>query len=114
MNFIDAPHEAKGEIDPGILLFYPNQCYYDWFYKRDDGLPEEKSLNASMELILDEIRRNGPYDGLLGFSQGGSMVTRILKYLDDTGNNIFRCAVLIGAVAPKEWFSSDGLILKQV
>jgi hypothetical protein len=104
-EFIDAPYPAAGPPDKGIAMFYPNHSYYEWFLRGEDG--SYVGLNDSVDRVLQHLAANGPYDGLLGFSQGASMVTRLvqLQRAGDprfTGNCLFRFVILIGAVPPVE------------
>jgi predicted esterase len=118
--FIDAPFPGKGEPDKGIALFYPDRPYYEWFYrnrliKEVENEPKSvttiyENLEESMKYLTDHLESNGPYDGLLGFSQGCSMVTRLAnlqqeslkKKKDKIGlKNIFKFVILIGGVPPQ-------------
>jgi hypothetical protein len=98
---LDAPWPAKGPPDEGISLFYPNEPYYEWY----DGLQEgfvvdtiivEKSL-MYLTLHLDKY---GPYDGILGFSQGGAVATMLARIQQRDNKNWFKFIILIGAVEP--------------
>lgn len=117
-TFIDAPFPGKGEPDKGIAFFYPDRPYYEWFYRnrRKEGIESKSStviyenLEESMKYLTDYLESNGPYDGLLGFSQGASMVTRLSKLQQETikkEKNVmnsrieFRFVILIGGVPPQ-------------
>ncbi len=61
-----------------------------------------------MEYILEILTNQGPFDGILGFSQGAGMVTRIVHALleeerkDPILKKKIQFALLIGGVPPKE------------
>jgi predicted esterase len=102
-HFLDAPYEAVGPPDKGIATYYPNNSYYEWFIRK----PEDKfsGLRESIALLLRYIQENGPFDGLLGFSQGASMVTRLASLQQSKadcpqGGTLCKFVILIGGVTP--------------
>ena len=76
-------------------------------YNRNEAT-ERVGLSDSIDLILHELMTNGPYDILLGFSQGGGMVTRIVAKLlqdlppDKRLSDVLKCVVLVGGTPPGE------------
>uniref|UniRef100_A0A7S2FGR5 Serine hydrolase domain-containing protein n=1 Tax=Haptolina brevifila TaxID=156173 RepID=A0A7S2FGR5_9EUKA len=48
--------------------------YYEWWNSRTDtdGAVYYDHLDASLELVCQHVAAHGPFDGILGFSQGGS------------------------------------------
>jgi predicted esterase len=121
--FIDAPFPGRGDPDQGIALFYPDRPYYEWFYrvKKIDANESSASnlkasdiyenLEESIKFLKNHIESNGPYDGLLGFSQGASMVTRLVRIQEDAMKSeldssvslkhLFKFVILIGGVPPQ-------------
>ena len=62
--FIEAPYKAS-DVDPtksGLAFWHPS-----------GDLMED--IRGSVKYIHDYIRENGPFDGVLGFSQGSSVIT---------------------------------------
>lgn len=129
--FIDAPFPGRGEPDKGIAFFYPDRQYYEWFYRTkvdksavpDMSIPSGKSgpfagydnLDESMEYLSRHIDITGPYDGLLGFSQGASMVTRLVQLQKEEMKNNplkkknFNFVILVGGVPPQELVDKNPL-----
>jgi Serine hydrolase (FSH1) len=75
--FLTAPYPAEGPPDPGIAEFYESYDYFEWFYKRVDHSNEDTvkanillGLESSLCQIVEYINEYGPFDGILGFSQG--------------------------------------------
>jgi len=101
--FVTAPHSAVGEPDPGIAMFYPDRPYFEW-YLQENG----STIDESIDWLLSYINENGPFDGILGFSQGASMVTRLLRVTVET--RPFKFAILIGGVVSKMNDTSDDKI----
>jgi thioesterase domain-containing protein len=69
-------------------------------------LPSEREtagIDRSVQFVLDHLLHNGPYDGLLGFSQGAAMATRVAMLLEENGrknstSHSIRFLILIGGV----------------
>jgi Serine hydrolase (FSH1) len=62
--YINAPLPAKGEPDVGIAMFYPDQPYYEWFYRIDDSsqsddIKSPSSTDASSASAYSNIEING-------------------------------------------------------
>ena len=68
--------------------------YFEW-YLQENG----STIDESIDWLLSYINENGPFDGILGFSQGASMVTRLLRVTVET--RPFKFAILIGGVVSK-------------
>lgn len=122
-EFIDAPYKAEGQADAGIEAFYPDLPYYEWFLKRFDEANGKKKLRVGIEdsisFIIDYMNKHGPFDGILGFSQGAGMTTRIARLFmeskSSSGNNkLFihdiKCVILIGGVSLSEIGSDDSVV----
>ena len=104
-EFIDAPHSASGPPVEGISLYYPNQPYYEWHLRPNESEDISLAVNESMRLVISKMQKDGPYDGILGFSQGGGMVTRLCHLLQTLNSSYgeiphFKFAIIIGGVPP--------------
>lgn len=122
--FIDAPFPGRGDPDRGIALFYPDRPYYEWFYrskkvvtasedtetlnsKYPKASAKYENLDESIKFLINHLETHGPYDGILGFSQGASMVTRLAKIqeefsqLDLSAKRKFEFVILVGGVPPQ-------------
>ena len=63
--------EAK--MEPLVKQFFPGP-YYEWINASRVGDKMIYShVDETMKRLVDHVRSNGPYDGILGFSQGGSI-----------------------------------------
>ena len=80
----------------GVDTFFagPYYCFY-W-------LPSSKEVQAAYDLILDAIEEDGPFDGVIGFSQGAALAASYL--LQDARSaqpsNSFKCAIFFCASMP--------------
>ena len=71
---------------------------------------DDHSLSDAYEFLYDVIEEEGPFDAILGFSQGATLAYSFLaqhakKYPYEPPAAQFRCAVFIGALPP---FRMDG------
>ncbi|GME50736.1 hypothetical protein UA08_07742 [Neofusicoccum parvum] len=62
------PGEGVAGVFPG-----PYRCYYPM-------PPTQDSLRQAHELVLDAVDRDGPFDVVLGFSQGAALAASILLH----------------------------------
>ncbi|KAI3851156.1 hypothetical protein MKX03_021514 [Papaver bracteatum] len=63
--FVDAPFPCEGESEVEGIYDPP---YYEWFqYEKDSTY---RNFEECLEFIQDITLKQGPFDGLLGFSQG--------------------------------------------
>ncbi|XP_068638071.1 uncharacterized protein [Aristolochia californica] len=64
--FVDAPFPAEGKSDVEGIFPPP---YYEWF-QFDREFTEYRNFEECLAYIEEQIIKLGPFDGLLGFSQG--------------------------------------------
>lgn len=65
--FIDAPWPAQGPSDVERKFAGP---YFEWYQSNED-YTEISGLDEAASYFSDYLSLHGPFDGLLGFSQGG-------------------------------------------
>lgn len=98
--FPNAAIAADGPPDDGVTTFYPDMNYFEWYLK---GEQREESIDQSLCYLLEFVERQGPFDGILGFSQGSSMATMLADRLLSNGSlqpSVLRYILLIGGVEP--------------
>ena len=69
--FINAPHAASGPIPRDVLPYFEGP-YYEWFTVESMGDKlefDEDKLATAVEHVAKTIRQQGPFDGIIGFSQ---------------------------------------------
>ncbi|KAJ5439247.1 uncharacterized protein N7458_010245 [Penicillium daleae] len=93
LEFFDAQNACAAA--PGISGVYPPP-YLCW-YKH--GKPEEVSVALDdLRAVLEE---DGPYDGLIGFSEGAALITSLLLCDEHAGHRPrVQLAVLFNSVVP--------------
>lgn len=100
--FIDAPFEASGPPDELIGEIYADYRCWEWYCSNtEDHETAVAQMKDSLAFLTSYIAQNGPFDGILGFSQGTAMVTMLLDSYQQTQQTIpFGFAVCIGGVEP--------------
>eukprot|EP00890_Picochlorum_soloecismus_P004374 jgi/Picsp_1/4938/NSC_02302-R1_protein len=75
VTFIDAPNKASGPIPEDVASNFPNMDYFEWWNAERDSAGRWRYENAQESLDkVDEISRQcGPFDGIMGFSQGAAL-----------------------------------------
>ncbi|KAM7200714.1 Serine hydrolase FSH [Naviculisporaceae sp. PSN 640] len=68
--FLDGEQEAKPFLDVGKSYPGPYLCYYD--------APTPEAVQAAVDLVLDVVEEDGPFDAVLGFSYGASLAITVL------------------------------------
>ncbi|KAL7202791.1 hypothetical protein ACSBR1_034288 [Camellia fascicularis] len=64
--FVDGPCLARGKSDVEAFFDPP---YYEWFHSNQD-FTEYYNFEECLAYLEDYMIKHGPFDGLLGFSQG--------------------------------------------
>ena len=101
-DFPDAPFRGQGPPDSGIATYYPDHEYYEWYLKTEESI---NNIDESINYIINFIKENGPYDGILGFSQGAAFSSMIVSRMEsDPLLSSFcpKCCILIGGVCPPQ------------
>ncbi|KAG2501437.1 hypothetical protein HYH03_001220 [Edaphochlamys debaryana] len=73
--FVDAPHPASGPIPRDVRPYWQGP-YYEWFTAEAVGDRvefDEAKLEASEKYLVRVLETQGPFDGVMGFSQGAVM-----------------------------------------
>ncbi|KAL4854860.1 NADPH-dependent aldo-keto reductase [Chlorella vulgaris] len=76
LTFIDAPNAASGPIPDDVSPFFAGPYYEWWNAQRDEqGKWTYEGWQRAVAAIEEALRQHGPFDGLMGFSQGGAMAS---------------------------------------
>ncbi|KAG8064747.1 hypothetical protein GUJ93_ZPchr0004g38932 [Zizania palustris] len=78
--FADAPFPAEGKSDVEGIFDPP---YYEWFQFEKD-FTEYRNFDKCLNYIEELMIKEGPFDGLMGFSQG-SILSAALPGLQEQG-----------------------------
>ncbi|AES96052.1 putative alpha/Beta hydrolase [Medicago truncatula] len=71
--FLDGPFPAQGKSDVEGIFDPP---YYEWF-QSNEGFTEYRNFEECLAYIEDYMLKNGPFDGVLGFSQGAFLAAAL-------------------------------------
>nr|ASK38716.1 hydrolase 341 [Paecilomyces divaricatus] len=118
-------HFIQGDVEadpgPGIEGFYEGPYYSFYQFPRtfpDSDDEEDDGGDASMfeayEMIYDIIAEEGPFDGILGFSHGGTLASGFLIHHSKTSPYTpppFRCAVFFNSLPPFRMDPGEELVV---
>jgi pimeloyl-ACP methyl ester carboxylesterase len=71
-------------------------------------IPSESELTAARELVLEVLNEEGPFDGLIGFSQGAALAASLILQHSDQAHPLVDCAVFICGTLP--WMLPSELV----
>lgn len=77
-EYINGFYENYDIFDLQLYSMFKGKSFYSWAIN-DDISGKPKGFRPSLEYVIDYMNRNGPYDGILGFSQGTFLVRTLLK-----------------------------------
>ena len=99
-TFLDAPRPATGEF-LGQIDEATRGAPLGWYNTRDGNRPALSSsydgLEESLALVRTTCQSQGPFDGVLGFSQGATLAALLCLTTD-----LFQFAVLFAGYVPRD------------
>ncbi|KAF2667283.1 hypothetical protein BT63DRAFT_289093 [Microthyrium microscopicum] len=99
--------DAEIECDPapGVELWPgPYRTYF--------VIPTTKQMKHMMDWLGEIIEDEGPFDGVLGFSEGGALAYTAMMHHQETSSDgipLFRFAIFISCALPWTWDESTGI-----
>lgn len=81
-------------------FFPPDDAYFNYFH--NNSAP---SILKAVEDLSTFLEREGPYDGIIAFSQGGCLAaTYIIHHLQKYPHKAlpFKCAIFLSSIAPAD------------
>lgn len=77
--FVNAPHPASGLIPQDVVTVFDGPYYEYWNANQDSqGVWHYDGLPHTIAFYNDYLRLHGPFDGVMGFSQGGAMASLLV------------------------------------
>ncbi len=91
---------------------YDGQCFQNYSWDDDHGPPTEENKAAvqqAFENLYQLIKEEGPFDGVLGFSQGASGLSIFLIHQSPPPpqSSLFRFAILFSTSGIPEWDTEE-------
>ena len=92
VEYLDAPHPAKGPTMEAVKLAFPSAATHGWKEWFDYLAPDETKgegdryvgLETSLDFVEAEVERIKPF-AICGFSQGGTIASILAKKYQDRG-----------------------------
>jgi hypothetical protein len=116
-SHVDAPHACSKEAEermPERLRRILPPPYYEWWNAQKDeatGSVVYEGADETLKMLREYLEAHGPFDGILGFSQGGSLA-HLLCLLQQqqqaaSPNTSFRFGIFISARASRHTAHAD-------
>lgn len=107
-EFVYLAGEVECDAAPGIGSIYPGPylCYYH--------LPTTTHVADAHDLVLDFIEDEGPFDGVIGFSQGAALASSLMlqRAKDPSAEPLFQLAIFLCASLPFDLDAPPVLVRK--
>lgn len=97
------PYRYAGKEELGKRwnkLVARNNHRYWWLHDEEKG--EYRGFDESLAFFRQYLRENGPYDGIVGFSQGAAMATVLATQAEELNGQQFQFALLFSGLVPTE------------
>jgi len=93
LEFLSAPYQCTEEDEKKVYAvvkqaFSTHKKHYEWYNASEDKT-EYRRLDETIAYLEKILEQKGPFDGLVGFSQGGSLA-HLMTYLQATGQAFTR------------------------
>lgn len=116
--FVDAPHDVTGAFGREGELGASDASPRAWFTSAenaranattstDEGWTrpamsrEYDGWDASLDVLRENLRENGPFDGILGFSQGSTAAAAALADVEELRSSV-KFVVLVAGFEPRD------------
>ncbi|KAI1123287.1 serine hydrolase FSH [Nemania abortiva] len=81
---------------PGVLPFFEGMEPYKRWLTDKDG--QEERPWSDLPKLVEVFNRNGPFVGIIGFSQGAKAATHLIRWLEQRGQQLDFAALFGGTV----------------
>jgi len=80
-SFLEGPFQVDNAYDPAVQQAFRGQAFYSWTPEVFAGRCDSAALQPAIEHVLEYIKKEGPFDGIFGFSMGGLVATLVAEAL---------------------------------
>jgi predicted esterase len=127
LAFLEGSRESKlADVEPALIKMFGSGPYFGWYGVENDAVDAPSGSKQYIDALLDwsvefrytavdealdradaYIEEHGPFDALLGFSQGGIVVTMLTqRRLDRAARGVgkppsWRCNILMSSMSPR-------------
>ncbi|EME38810.1 hypothetical protein DOTSEDRAFT_57153 [Dothistroma septosporum NZE10] len=111
-----APMKLSYTDIPGHDIDGPSEDLeaYGWWKRRGDGEPfTYEGMEVGLEAIAKVLKEEGPFDGTLGFSQGGAAAGMVAALLEDGRRESFEKLQAKGGMRYPDQFTNDTGYIKE-
>ncbi|ETW01248.1 hypothetical protein H310_06832 [Aphanomyces invadans] len=100
---LDGPFPASGPPEEDILnLFGEDDSYFEWWDANSHTDKAYPGWERSVEYLQREIATQGPFDVIIGFSQGAMMATLATAHYMEKHSVPYKAIVLVCGMWPQD------------
>ncbi|RHY38851.1 hypothetical protein DYB34_002877 [Aphanomyces astaci] len=101
---VDAPFPASGRPEQGIIDFFGEEGpYFEWWEAFERTKFNYPGWGESLAYLQNVVNTQGPFDIVLGFSQGASVATLLTAHYQAKNQKIpFKAVVLVCGLCPRD------------
>lgn len=104
-HFLDGTFDARGAARDEVLeTFGRDQPYFEWWdaVQRDDGTYFYEGLEQTLQRVEQYVDDRGPFDVVLGFSQGAALTSTLTAHCQAQGRPIpWHLCVCVAGFRPR-------------
>ncbi|KAF0695587.1 Aste57867_13627 [Aphanomyces stellatus] len=105
---LDGTYKASGPPEDEILsIFGEDEPYFEWWDSNDHEDEVYPGWEKSLERVQRHVEHKGPYDVILGFSQGAMMATLMTAHYLEKKWVPYKAVVLVGGMWPADGMPSS-------
>jgi len=104
---INAPHLQSGPAYAEIQQFFGAGPFFEWWNAEDDSECKYNGVEESVAYVCSYIKENGPFQAVLGFSQGAAMVSALHAFIHRDASLLpihlrWKCSILVCGIPVRD------------
>lgn len=110
-GFLNPDGEAGSQKNGSADKAVQDPDFWGWWIRRGDAEPFiYEGMEAGLATVADQLKNYGPFDGVLGFSQGGALAGMVASLLEPGRVDAFDTKQAVGSMPfPPSFLSYDSM-----
>ncbi|KAG9406025.1 hypothetical protein AC1031_003947 [Aphanomyces cochlioides] len=102
--WFNSPRPASGRPQQPIIDFFGEEGpYYEWWTPFERNRTSYPEWRETLPYVQNYVQQNGPFDVVIGFSQGAAMATLLTAHYQAKGQKIpYKAVILVCGLCPRE------------
>ncbi|OQO03084.1 hypothetical protein B0A48_11339 [Cryoendolithus antarcticus] len=87
---------------------------FGWWRRKGDAEPYTYAgIELGLAIVAEVLQKDGPFDGVIGFSQGGALAGMLASLLEPTRRQAFEAAQSAGGIRYLDSFTQDSGFIEE-